>query len=86
MAGETQTNALNQLRNDFGQVVETYNSAIRAGKVRAIRPAAVSAHQAVFALAQAVKTSYPDQVDLLSEIEAAYIDIRWGRLVGQQSR
>lgn len=86
MADTTDTEALTQLREEFRQVVEAYNAAIKAGKVRAIRPAAAAAHQAIFALSQTVRTLHPEQVDLLEMVEAAFMDVRWGRAVAEKSR
>lgn len=84
MLDDIDTKTLKQLREDFRQIVEVYNAAIRTGKVRTIRPATAAAHRAIFALSKAVGTLNSDQVDLLTEVEAAFMDVRWGRLVGVQ--
>lgn len=86
MVDDIDAEALNRLREEFRQVVEAYNVAIKAGKVRAIRPAAVAAHQAIFVLSQTVRTLYPEQIDLLANVEAAYMDVRWGRAIAEKSR
>ncbi len=80
MLDDKNPEALNRLREEFRHVVEVYNAAIKVGKVRSIRQAASTAHQAIFALSQTIKTLYPNEVGLLSEVEAAFMDVRWGRL------
>ena len=86
MVNDTDSEALNRLKEEFRQVVEVYNVAIRTGRVRAIRPAAAAAHQAIFALSKTVQTLHPDQIELIAEIEAAFMDLRWGRAVAKKSQ
>lgn len=86
MLDDTRLEALNRLREEFRQVIEIYNTAVRTKKVRTIRPAAIAAHREIFALSQTVRTLHPDQVDLLSDVEAAFMDVRWGRLAKVRPR
>lgn len=81
MLEDTHAEGKNQVKEEFKQIVEAYNAAIAAGKVRAIRLAAAVAHEAILALAQKVRSLHPDQVNVLSELEAALMDVRWGRIV-----
>lgn len=81
MPKDTDAEEKNRVKEEFRQIVEIYNAAIDAGKVRAIRLAATVAHQAIFSLTQKVRSLYPDQVNLLSELETALTDVRWGRVV-----
>lgn len=82
MSDDKDEQALNRIREEFRHVVEVYNAAIKTGKRRTTRSAAASAHQAIFELSQALRTLYPDQVNLMSEVDAALMDVRWGRLAG----
>lgn len=83
MTSSIQPDALNRLRAEFDQVVAAYNSAISTGKLRSIRPAAQAAHHAVSSISQALQASHAEQSDFLAEVEAAFIDIRWGRAVAR---
>jgi hypothetical protein len=74
-----------QIRAAFKQAVETYNAALATGKVRTIRPAVLVAHETVFALYRQAEASHPDQADLIEEINAAFMDIRWGRAIPTKS-
>ena len=82
MSKERHEEKLSQLKADFSHVVETYNSAVRTGKVRTIRPAAVAAHHAVYAVAEEVRKSHPEQIAFLSEVDAAFMNVRFGNLIG----
>lgn len=77
--------AITRLREEFGQVVKAYNAAVSAGTVRAIRPAAVAAHQAISALSQTSRTLHPEQVNLPSQVESALADVRSGNLATLKS-
>lgn len=68
-----------RLKEEFRLAIEEYNEALRAGKVRAIQKAAVTAHQVLFSLSQSIRTSHPDEQTLQSEIEAALAEVRLGR-------
>lgn len=80
MLDDTNPQGLNRLREEFRQVIENYKTTVRTEKVREIRPAAIAAHREIFVLSQTVPTLYPGQVDLLSAVEAAFVNVRWGRL------
>lgn len=85
MADSADAEVVERLREEFRQVVDIYNAAVKSRKVRAIRPAAETAHRTLYALSETVRTSHPNQIALLTELEAALMDVRWGRFVGRES-
>lgn len=50
-------------------------------KIRAQQAAASIAHQAVLGIITRLEVPHPEQTELRAKVEAALMDIRWGRAI-----
>jgi hypothetical protein len=61
------------------EIARRYNAALATGKVKARRNAASEAHDLVFKAIKELEAIEPQDVELLREANALFLDIRFGQ-------